>query len=804
MNPLLQSFLQESREALGAIGDTLLAMERNPDDEAQLVELFRLVHTLKGNSGLFDFPALTAVLHAAEDLMDGVRNAQVRFSQALADQLLEAVDYVSLYLDEIEAQEAPGTQFQRVPQGLVDALRGWLVVNEGSEEAEAAGEPQPELADEDRWQALPEQVRQALREALAAGREAWWVRYEPAADCFFQGTDPLHLVRQLPDVLWRQVEPREQWACLAELDAYACNLRFQVLALSSEATLAEHFRYVAEQVRWQPVSLPVAGQDTAVPQTAETAVLDPLALEVLRAQQAVLSACREQTFPSGAYQAVLKTLENVLSHERQTAALGGLRQSQAEAARQGSQEPVATWLEQHLQQAAKPQSSTTSETVAAWLTDLLDVAEPPAAAAPVRSPAAPVGSAAEPAARASETRNGDEVHLPTSKVLKVEQEKIDRLMNLIGEIVVAKNGLPYLAERAENQYGQREMAREIKAQYAVINRIAEDLHDAIMQVRMMPVSFVLQRFPRLVRDISRKLGKKINLVLEGEETEADKAMIEALADPLVHMVRNALDHGLESPEERRAAGKPETGTVRIRASQNGDHVLLAIEDDGRGIDPRKIRAKVLEKGLVDPEQLEAMSEQEIINLVFLPGFSTAEKVSDLSGRGVGMDVVRTAIEKVGGHLKLSSQLGKGTQLSLALPLSMAVTKVMVIESAGQRFGVPMDQVMETVRLPESAIHTLKHQPTAQLRGRTIPLNSLNSLLAMDAPQQLNEDGEYAVMVLRNRGELAGLLIDDFHGSVDILLKPMAGILGEMSGYAGTAVMGDGSILMVLNPAELFA
>src|SRR5690606_14073232 len=184
---------------------------------------------------------------------------------------------------------------------------------------------------------------------------------------------------------------------------------------------------------------------------------------------------------------------------------------------------------------------------------------------------------------------------------------------------------------------------------------------------------------------------------------------------------------------------------------------------------RKIRAKVLEKGLVDAEQLEAMSEQEIINLVFLPGFSTAEKVSDLSGRGVGMDVVRTAIEKVGGHLKLSSQLGKGTQLSLALPLSMAVTKVMVIESAGQRFGVPMDQVMETVRLPESAIHTLKHQPTAQLRGRTIPLNSLNSLLAMDAPQQLNEDGEYAVMVLRNRGELAGLLIDDFHGSVDILL-----------------------------------
>jgi two-component system chemotaxis sensor kinase CheA len=411
---------------------------------------------------------------------------------------------------------------------------------------------------------------------------------------------------------------------------------------------------------------------------------------------------------------------------------------------------------------------------------------------------------ASPAAASAPTRRAEEAtHSAMPRVLKVEQEKIDRLMNLIGEIVVAKNGLPYLAERAENQYAQRELARDIKAQYAVVNRIAEDLQDAIMQVRMMPVSFVLQRFPRLVRDISRKLGKRVNLVLEGEDTEADKAMIEALADPLVHIIRNALDHGLELPDERVDAGKPEAGTLRIRASQNADHVVITIEDDGRGIEPQKIKAKVASKGLIDAAALDAMNDQELINLVFLPGFSTAEQISDLSGRGVGMDVVRSGIEKIGGQLHLASQPGKGTQLSLTLPLSMAVTQVMVIESAGQRFGIPMDQVMETVRLPRRAVHTIKQQPTAQLRGRTIPLQSLNQLLACDREQLLNDDEEYALVVLRSRGELVGLLIDDFHGSNDIILKPMVGIIGELSGYSGTSVMGDGSILMVLNPTELF-
>ncbi|WP_200189435.1 chemotaxis protein CheA, partial [Marichromatium gracile] len=386
--------------------------------------------------------------------------------------------------------------------------------------------------------------------------------------------------------------------------------------------------------------------------------------------------------------------------------------------------------------------------------------------------------------------------------LKVDQAKVDRLMNLIGEMVVTKNALPYLANRAEEVFGTRELAREIKAQYGIINRIAEEMQDAIMQIRMMPVSFVLQRFPRLVRDTARKLGKEVRLVMEGESTEADKNIIEALADPLVHIVRNSLDHGLESPAERSAAGKPTEGRLTISARQESDRVVIEISDDGRGIDPDRIRRKAYERGLIGEPELERLTDQEAINLVFAAGFSTAEQVSDLSGRGVGMDVVRNAIACVNGAVELHSQLGQGTRLRLSLPLSMAVTNVMIIESAGQRFGVPMDRVAETVRVARNDIRTIKRRLTTVLRGRLVPLVTLNDLLALTIEQVPNDDDEFAVLVVRIGADHLGIIVDDCRETVDIILKPLGGVLAGLGGYAGSALLGDGSVLLVLNPREL--
>jgi two-component system chemotaxis sensor kinase CheA len=323
-----------------------------------------------------------------------------------------------------------------------------------------------------------------------------------------------------------------------------------------------------------------------------------------------------------------------------------------------------------------------------------------------------------------------------------------------------------------------------------------------MKVRMMPVSFIFQRFPRLVRDTSRKLGKDVNLILEGENTEIDKNIVEALADPLIHIVRNSLDHGIEMPEERRAKGKSETGRLTIRATQESDRVYIDISDDGKGIDPKVIKIKAYEKGLIDEVMLERLTDAEALNLVFAAGFSTAEVISDLSGRGVGMDVVRSAVEKVNGTVSLSSEVDKGTCIRLSLPLSMAVTNVIIVESDNQIFGIPMDIVEETVRIPRTAIHTIKRSQTIVLRERIVPLFALNQLLALEAEPKTNEDDMLATLVVRINNEHVGILVDDFRETVGIILKPMVGIIGGLGGYSGSALLGDGSVLMVLNPMEL--
>ncbi|MBX9936729.1 MAG: chemotaxis protein CheW, partial [Burkholderiaceae bacterium] len=285
-------------------------------------------------------------------------------------------------------------------------------------------------------------------------------------------------------------------------------------------------------------------------------------------------------------------------------------------------------------------------------------------------------------------------------------------------------------------------------------------------------------------------------------TAADKNIIEAMGDPLIHLVRNSMDHGLELPEVRIAAGKPAQGTLKIVARQEADRVVIEISDDGKGIDPALMKRKAYDKGLIDEATLERITDQEAINLIFLAGFSTAEVVSELSGRGVGMDVVRTAINRVNGTITLESVRGQGTRIRLSLPLSMAVTNIMTIEADAQIFGVPIDMVVETVRLPRLAVREIKQGMVTVLRGRVVPLKSLNRLLGLAAPPLTNSNNEYAVLVVRIGHETLGLLVDNFHETADIILKPLSGVLAGLGMYSGSALMGDGSVLMVLNIKEM--
>lgn len=912
MTPLLQQFLAESAESLQAIGEKLMQLEAQPDSDELMTELFRLVHTLKGNSGLFEYPELTRVLHAAEDLMDAVRNGKVGYSRQMADQLLDAMDFVSILCDEIELHERIDASCSTDSARLSEALRHLIALSAGAVEPLSA-EPevsvsQPVVAAVS-LAAIPEPVRMAACRAGLQGATLYWLGYCPVEDCFFQGDDPFYQVRHTPGLLWGGITARGPWPALAELDAYCCRLEFQLLAGGPIEELQEYYRYVPDQVqmlqisprclmlpqgdpnggpvyddfvcdaldllhdgnlaglaraaesmlelsnpdlwlssalRWlllvlelqpdnntslellisslrtltppawhtvsdepvcpdQPEPAPETGalaveeeadQPAAVVEPVRTAAeptgVDAAIAEILGVQRQVLTLTDKAAWSAGRLKAVVASLKGCLLATGADAAALGILQDAADAAvTQMSAEPLLDWLDQ---QEAETQASQPVAQLepSAEQTETMQQSENTL----LQSPSQPEAEAEMKFGRRAEDA------FVGQKSLRVDQIKIDRLMNLIGEMVVAKNALPYLAGRAESIYGVRELSREIKAQYAVINRIAEEMQDSIMQVRMMPVSFVFQRFPRLVRDISRKLGKEVHLLLEGEETEADKNVIEALGDPLMHIVRNSLDHGIELPEQRLAAGKPAVGTLVLRAAQEADRVVIEIRDDGKGIAPDVIKRKAYEKGLISEELLEKITDQEAVNLVFAPGFSTAETVSDLSGRGVGMDVVRSAIERFNGTVNLESVQGKGTSIRISLPLSMAVSNVMIIESNDQIFGVPMEAVVETVRVPRTSIKTIKKSMATVLRGKIVPLKSLNSLLGLSNSQKLNEDDEHAVLVVNLGGEQVGILIDEFHETVDIILKPMAGVLSGLSAYAGSALLGDGSVLMVLNLKEV--
>jgi len=819
MNPLLEQFLSESRECTQGISEKLMQLEKAPNDQDVIKELFRLVHTLKGNSGLFTYPEMTRVLHAGEDLLGMVRIGGLAYSQQLADRLLDAMDFFIVLCNEVEKTEKIDASRSQESAQVAEALRALMpVAHQETADSSSHQSSASSSAAQKASQGFPALARIAEATRLEIfGRYAndclHWIAYTPTRECFFQGDDPLYSVRQTPGLLWGSVKLAQPLPPIAELDTYSCLLQFQLLSSAPREELYEHFRYIPDQVvlsllnpQWlvHPeggLLPPAAGEakDESVETISGDAAEEAAAFSaILTAQQQILQLDDHPAWQAGRIKAVAAVLANFARLVGDTVAASKLEAALSESLASRESWSLLTWLQEH-QQALMAVHASSETALQRSVQSPSNTDHGATARIPDSSSGVNYGRRADDGIKFGR-RAEDNLTGPRS--LKVDQGKVDRLMNLIGELVVSKNALPYLAQRAEAQYGVRELSREIKGQYSIINRIADEMQDAIMQVRMMTVSFIFQRFPRLVRDISRKLGKEVQLVLEGEQTEADKNIIESLADPLIHIVRNSLDHGLETPDIRRAQGKPEAGTLTIRAAQEADRVVISILDDGKGIDPEVIKRKAYEKGLIDEAALERMDDREAVNLIFAAGLSTAEVVSDLSGRGVGMDVVRSAVEKVNGTVLVTSEVGKGTEIRISLPLSMAVTQVMLIESDHQQFGVPMDHVVETVRVPRSATRAIKQSLTTVLRGRVVALKTLNHLLGITAQPRANADDELAVLLVQAGGGELGLIVDGFRETIGVIQKPLEGFLSSLTVYSGSALMGDGSVLMILNMREI--
>lgn len=380
------------------------------------------------------------------------------------------------------------------------------------------------------------------------------------------------------------------------------------------------------------------------------------------------------------------------------------------------------------------------------------------------------------------------------QTIRVDVSRLDSLMNLVGELVLSRNRIAQISSELERKFEGDYLVEQLLETTSQIGLITTELQLAVMKTRMVPIGKVFNKFPRMIRDLARDLKKDIDLIITGEDTELDKSVVEEIGDPLVHMIRNAVDHGIESPEERVKKGKPRKGRVELSAYHEGNHIVIEISDDGRGMDPEKLKQKAIEKKVITPEEAKGMSKEEAFGLIFKPGFSTAEKVTGVSGRGVGMDVVKTNIEKLNGIISIESELGKGSVFKLKLPLTLAIIQALLVEVSGEVFAIPLVSVIETVRINEEEIHNFEGREVLKLRDSVLSLVRLDDVFGLEGTF---EQDIYVVVVALAEKRI-GLVVDRLVGQEEIVIKSLGEYLSGNVGIAGATIMGDGKVRLIID------
>ncbi len=742
MNEFLEQFLIECREQVVQATDDLLALEKNTLDKERLDSAFRAFHTLKGGAGIVDFHAMAHAVHAAEDLLAEVRADKRSISTAVIEACLTLIDQIVDWLDTIEATgELP-------EDTLIDADR---IVARFSRSAALS-----QVEENFKLPAHPGHAEwlSHLLESNPANRARATVavRYQPDADCFFRGEDPLAVVAALPGLIALDLEPVIAFEAIGEMDPFTCNL--VVLALL-DCPDAEASAALSPIMQW-----------------CEVKHLD-------RASVLATAALSSGTLPEAA--------KDILAQQ-----IAMLRGSVPDglAGRIASAARVAEGTFRHLkrnqlaERIAKAAATSLSNLAASPLIDEIAaclVERPVANAAPSRL-----------AHAKSEADAG-------TRTLRVDAARIDALVDLTGELTVAINAVAYDAKKAEGY--DRELAAQLRSRQQELERLVGRLQQSVLSIRVLPLRQVFQRFPRLVREISGDLGKPVDLVIEGADTEADKAIVEMLFEPLLHVLRNAIDHGIENAATRAAAGKPVQATIKISAIRQNDQVAVDIIDDGAGIDLVRVRQIALARGILDAETLQTASDETVMNLIFEPGFTTASTVTSLSGRGVGMDAVRAAIRNMGGSVTLESRARQGTRVRFLLPFSVMMTRVMPVMAGSERFGVPLDAISETIRVRRSEIVPIGASHAVVLRNRTVLVISLHEALSLPAPAGSGDD--VTLVVTRSERYEGALLVDSVGEPMTVMLKPLEGLLSNSYALAGSTLVGDGSVLLILDLGELF-
>lgn len=418
-----------------------------------------------------------------------------------------------------------------------------------------------------------------------------------------------------------------------------------------------------------------------------------------------------------------------------------------------------------------------------------------------QSPAPAVESAApamEPAAKTAASKTGDKKQAPgkpvVNRTVRVDIEKLDVLMNLVSELIIAKNSLVSVSNQVQGQN------QSVNEQIEYLENVTTNLHESVMKVRMVPIESVVSKFPRMIRDLSKKLDKKMELYMTGEETELDRTVVDEIGDPLMHLLRNSADHGLESAELRVQRGKPAVGSIFLDAYQDGNNVVIEVRDDGNGIDVEAVKSKALERGAVTPEQAANMTDKEIIDLLFLPSFSTAKKVTDVSGRGVGLDVVKSKIEALSGEVEVKSKLGEGSTWTIRLPLTLAIIQALMVVVGGEKYAISLGTIQTIEDIVPEDIRLVQNKEVIHLRGSVIPLIRLSNVLDVESTKSPEE--HLMVVIVKKGDKLAGLVIDDMIGQQEIVIKSLGKFIKQCKFISGATILGDGEVALILDANAL--
>jgi two-component system chemotaxis sensor kinase CheA len=583
------------------------------------------------------------------------------------------------------------------------------------------------------------------RQSSVAAQAATAFRFTPDPDCFYKGEDPIARTASLSRLLALEIEPANPWRPLKEFDPYLCNIVLTGLTAAGAEEVAAHFQHLSGECELRALK-------SAAPSLRLVSLPD-IARKVLQEQLAVLDV-KENAGAAGRLASAGVTAANALRFSRLDAQADSLAVVAQQALAQGS-------------------SASLRESISALL---LAIGAPDTA-----SPAVPIRKEA------------------SARTLRINAEQIDALVRLTGELTVAKNAIGHTAQMAQSN--KDSTASLLRAHHANFDRLVSQLQNSVIGMRVLPLRTVFQRFPRVLREMSLSLGRPTQLQVEGEDTEADKTIVEMLFEPLLHVVRNAIDHGVEDAPRRLAAGKPPVATIRLRAAREGNQVLVEVSDDGGGIDVERVRKVAKQRGVATEQELGSMADAQVIDLVFAPGFSTAARVTEISGRGVGMDAVRTAVQSVGGKVSIATRLGAGTTVSFALPFSVMMTQVMTVEAGGQVFGIPLDAIVETIGVSRQALASVGEALVIVHRNRTIPVVELADVLNAARPSERNA-ADATIVIAAVADQLVGLHVDRPGERMEVILKPLDGLLAGTPGVAGTTVLGDGRVLLILDVAEL--